>query len=479
MKTIKELSEILKAYYENQVSQTGNKSVKNIEGYPYPCLVIASIPPYLTSLGINWRDYESTSLKEFIGKLEGIDVVEHNHVHYIFISNETFETSHIDAHSQDTFVSQKPVVEPKEYEVRNAYRKLPKDNDGWVRISTLMKEVDWKGRPTDFTSKYHLQYYAAKSGVRVQNISRYDIVDDIFFDPRNNFPSSMENLRNMALEENWDDNGKRNKLLENYICYTYARVKKERKIAMSNDQLHACWNTGLVDYRYEPIYCYMTRVNIDKRWMFKSFCIVGEDTGKELNKNIKVLPERAMYFVENNFLCQPSEDNLSTDKDHIIREHPSRLPQEWLKQFLGENANWLKNETAAEYDKRISDLLPKGSVFNQMLDSLLKKSIDEAIKRCQWNYKTAIPYYDPKKEELGWFLPLCTSETKSVNGKDKLQLNPFAALVVTNDGQSGRFQGETIYRLSWAYRCARLVCRPDSDWLTPKFTADAKLDFED
>ena len=95
----------------------------------------------------------------------------------------------------------------------------------------------------------------------------------------------MEKLRKMALDENWDDNEKRNRLLDNYLCYTYAHVKDENKIAISNDELHACWNTGLVDYRYEPIYCYLTRKDKNNRWMFKAFCIKGEDSGKEMGRN--------------------------------------------------------------------------------------------------------------------------------------------------------------------------------------------------
>ena len=40
------------------------------------------------------------------------------------------------------------------------------------------------------------------------------------------------------------------------------------------------------------------------------------------------------------------------------------------------------------------------------------------------------------------------------------------ALVVTRN-PSGSYQGRTVLPLEWAYQNARLVCRPDSDWLTP------------
>ena len=41
------------------------------------------------------------------------------------------------------------------------------------------------------------------------------------------------------------------------------------------------------------------------------------------------------------------------------------------------------------------------------------------------------------------------------------------ALVVTKN-PSGSYLGRTILPLDWAYMNARLVCRPDSDWLVPQ-----------
>lgn len=33
---------------------------------------------------------------------------------------------------------------------------------------------------------------------------------------------------------------------------------------------------------------------------------------------------------------------------------------------------------------------------------------------------------------------------------------------------SGSYLGHTVLPLDWAYKNARLICRPDSDWLIPK-----------
>ena len=224
-------------------------------------------------------------------------------------------------------------------------------------------------------------------------------------------------------------------------------------------QLSGCWNTGLVNGRYLPIYCYMTRVNPSERWVFQGFCIDGEDLGKVMNSNIATRPAPPLYFTNNNLLFESDIDKLSVDYDHIIREHPTRLPEEWLKRALGkEDIEKREDENQSEYDARLGNLISGDHEASSYLQNLLQNAIKISIMRCQWNYKTAIPYYDPNSKNIGWFLPLC------LRNKDKQE--PFAALVVTKEN-SGRYQGQTIYKLNWAYRCARLVCRPDSDWLTP------------
>ena len=481
MTTIDELTKIIKDYYNEQVRLGKGKSLDECNSL---CIPIASIPLHLKEHKIDWKtDFKYDKLPDLLQSLKGIGVLRRKPC-YIYVDSTTttqekYTACEYTPQNNIGNESKSPIYDPKPYEIRNAYRKLSTKPEEWISIKNMMNEVNWKGTLTQFSRKYSfLQFNSISNIVRVHNISRYEIIDDIYFPEKNNYPTNVEKLRKMALDENWDDNEKKNKLLDNYLCYTYAHVKDENKIAFSDDELHACWNTGLVDYRYEPIYCYLTRKDINNRWIFKAFCIKGEDFGKEMGRNISIMPERAVYFNENNLLCQPTEENLSVDRDHIIREHPSRLPSEWLKQALPNQSAWLENETPTDYDKRISDLLPKESPSNLFLQTLLKQTIEESIKRCQWNYKTAIPYYDPCSKKIGWFLPLCTRVSKNIDGTDTIRLVPFAALVVSK-GKSGSFQGETIYRLSWAYRCARLVCRPDSDWLTPLFSTDDKIDTEE
>ena len=475
---LEELGKVIKDFCNNQITIGKTKSLEDLS---FPCIPIAKIPPYLRSKGINWREYGYGKLPDLINKIGGLGLVNKG-VPYVYLQpgeNNLKEAN--DKAVPICSVEQCVKEDPKEHEIRGAYRNLMTKPEDWVPIDSLMKEVKWHGTPEAFTGKYNelLQIKSERNLVRVHNISKYEIVDDIYFGPNNGYTSNVEKLREMALDENWDDNDKRNKLLDFYLRYTYAKVKNEDKIAMSEDKLHACWNTGLVDFRYKSIFCYMTRKNVNKRWVFKAFCIDGENQGKYMVSNISKMPESAVYFTDSSsLLCQPTSDCLSVDYDHMF-DHPSRLPKDWLKQILAEDAEWKEDENPKDYDKRISSLLLKKRSHIEYLQKSLEQAIEKSLKRCQWNYKTAIPYYNPNcnsiSQSIGWFLPLCVEKNEEIGGKEKRTLIPFAALVVTKK-KSGRFQGETIYQLSWAYRCARLVCRPDSDWLTPSFFTDKEMD---
>ena len=79
-----------------------------------------------------------------------------------------------------------------------------------------------------------------------------------------------------------------------------------------------------------------------------------------------------------------------------------------------------------------------------------------ARKRVRWNFKTAIPSYYPRANAMSLLLPLCLTDDDQVD----------AALVVQLV-ESGNYQGQTVLTMEQAYMNARLICRPDSDWLTP------------
>ena len=119
----------------------------------------------------------------------------------------------------------------------------------------------------------------------------------------------------------------------------------------------------------------------------------------------------------------------------------------WPNQTASEQTSYANEfKTALEADSR-----KYRSLINRMQDAL-----KVALKRVRWNFKTAIPHYFPTLKRLDFLLPLCLLDDSTVD----------VALAVQRT-ETG-YIGDTILPLDWAYKSARLVCRPDSDWLAPK-----------
>ena len=107
---------------------------------------------------------------------------------------------------------------------------------------------------------------------------------------------------------------------------------------------------------------------------------------------------------------------------------------------------------------RFSDALK--SMSPQDLAGLVNAKAPEAIDRVRRNYKTAIPqfYRDGKSGDgkMQLLLPV------ALLSRDKVEL----ALAVDRL-PSGVYLGRTVLSLDWAYNNARLLTRPDTDWLRP------------
>jgi hypothetical protein len=107
-----------------------------------------------------------------------------------------------------------------------------------------------------------------------------------------------------------------------------------------------------------------------------------------------------------------------------------------------------------EYFRKLGDKIQHTPKILNRLKNRLDDAVKLALKRVEWNYKTAIPVYFPSRDAMSLLLPLALVD------EDQIDL----ALVVERK-QSGAYQGQTVLPLAMAYNNSRLVTRPDSDWL--------------
>lgn len=306
----------------------------------------------------------------------------------------------------------------------------------------------------------------------------------------------LAQLAKTALPESWDFEAPDERpagqrpyaILKSFICTTFYRLKLEDKICVDDTGTFAAFNTGLFDRHYDDIYaCFEpaagTRVGSEAPspdhapWRFVGLCTKGiRALGKRLVSTFNPLPEPASYFESKDDLLYDLERELVVDYGHVLIDNIGRLPVAFLREELGESgpaASLLDEAEAPDVTpvQKASLLSQVGGIVEQdarlfrRLRWRLEDAVDVARRRIRWNYKTAIPSYYPRANAMSLLLPLCLVNDDVADVALVVQLMP-----------SGIYQGQTILTMRQAYMNARLICRPDSDWLTTVNRAGAEED---
>ena len=248
---------------------------------------------------------------------------------------------------------------------------------------------------------------------------KYDILTSILLNTKGfehmayfkvNWNNYTEQLSQITSPESWsNDTYPNNGILANYIAKTYNKLQSERKIVIGQD--YALFNTGLFTKYYEPIYAYQSGSEI-------SFL-----TAYELSSiGISDRPERANYFEKPELLLFDWHYPIDVYYKHILD------------------------------DERNKNRLPKEFLDSNNMVNILNGAIDTMKKRVSANYKLAIPQYFDGKIQL--LLPLCLMSDNK----------PDIAIAVTKKDTC--YQGHTCLTLDMAYNNARLIAKPESNWLS-------------
>lgn len=225
-----------------------------------------------------------------------------------------------------------------------------------------------------------------------------------------NWNNYTTQLSQKAIKENWSNNTyPNNGILANYLVKTYDKLCSEKNIVIGKD--YALFNTGLFTKYHDQIYAYQSGKDIQFL------------TGYELGGiGVTERPERANYFENPELLIFDWHYDIDVYYPHILEDegNQKRIPKEVL-----ESKNIMTNFDGA---------------------------IDKMKKKVSANYKLAIPQYFEDKIQL--LLPLCLADDNV----------PDMALVVTKVGNV--YRGHTCLTLDMAYNNARLIAKPESNWLS-------------
>ena len=234
------------------------------------------------------------------------------------------------------------------------------------------------------------------------------------------FHGSIEELKSIAMKEDWDYKKNpigKNPILENYIKHTFVKLYEEKKVLEQNG--YSVFNTGLVTDYQEEIFAFS---QYNKRQSSIKWFFIGwrKSSDRDLMKFTK-LPKNANYFDNSSDLIYDTKLNLRPNINHIIDDNITRFP------------------TALQ------------TMDKYQLGVLLEGTINDAIKRIRRNYKTAVPqYYDGRLQLL---LPLCLTSKASAD----------LALVIEKENDV--YRASTCLTLDMAINNARLIAKPDDEWL--------------
>lgn len=293
---------------------------------------------------------------------------------------------------------------------------------------------------------------------------------------------------NVALPERWYYSEKdiiTKPILKRYISYTFERLchedeeernnaaKEGRKTRLKivENEKYSVWNTGLVNHFYEPVYAFFKRNNglngsVRQPWIFIAFDTANSYQQSILAQFSNNKPERAEYYKDPSELFYDLKAGEPTyNRNHILIDNIDRLPLGFIKkdatdgfQFV-DSPDELPYKEKLEYWEKLRSAIRNDIDWFSSMDERFKNAIKQSMRRVAWNYKTAIPTYYIEDREVSILLPL------ALENKTKIDLALVCKHHYKPEKLINNYEGKTIFTLEMAYNNARLITRPDSDWL--------------
>ena len=259
----------------------------------------------------------------------------------------------------------------------------------------------------------------------------YDLPKELFdFAYIPGFASKIRDLSQLAEKEDWEYHSSSNTskgypILKNYVKNIYCRIATEKKVSYSKDKKMCCFDLGLLTQtQREPIYALFienSNPNFAPFWQLSRFFRRGDSTSSNFDK----LPDMAYFWDDPSKLVFDTRKELIVNIEHIIQDNKHRFPS------------------------------PYNTMDDYVLQNYIKGCIESVKEKLKRNYKIAVPQYFLTSGTIQLLVPLCLA------APDKADL----AIVVEDYGDM--YRAATCLTLDMAINNARLLARPDRDWLNP------------
>lgn len=237
------------------------------------------------------------------------------------------------------------------------------------------------------------------------------------------YTKMLEFLSELAEEEKWSfGDEKEFSVLRKYILGTFSQCQKQEKILESADGKYSCFNTGLLTQNGNDIIGLFeknSRANAQP-WVLKKFV---EKSHRDFLDVFTEIPKLATYTSNFEELYFNPDYNIIVNTDHILDD------------------NWERIESVVKINKTI-------------MKTLLVGVIEEAKLRIKRNLRLVVPQF--YKNEIMYLVPV---KIPTLDGNYETM-----ALAVEKTA-TNQYRANTIFTKEMAYEKARLLMKPESNWL--------------
>ena len=265
----------------------------------------------------------------------------------------------------------------------------------------------------------------------------------------------LRHLSEIAVPERWTFRSVPDRsslpVLDHYVRFTFLQAFDQKRIC-ETDRL-SCFNTGLLTPEQQEIYavfklheCFdpgreVSAVN--RKWYLTVWARAGDRMLTEFT-NLPALPT---YWNDPSELTFDPGLPVQLNLDHILRENLNRFPEE-----LGGKLNASGCPTDFSIWPDLDENAGEPAVTIPLpTRNALEGAMKASVRLAQHSYRFAVPQFYRGNIQL--LLPLYLRDP----GR--------ADLAVTLEKHGGWYRAATVLYPDWAYRQARLLARPNSEWL--------------
>ncbi|MDX2252008.1 MAG: DUF3825 domain-containing protein [Nitrospira sp.] len=259
-------------------------------------------------------------------------------------------------------------------------------------------------------------------------------------------------------------------VLDSYIRYTFLRAHEQGKFAETDR--YACFNTGLLTPGQEELFA-LFRLSDNfhkdqpvsaqnKKWFLTAWARSGD---RQLTE-FMALPPLASYWSNPAELIFDPALQVQLNIDHIIKDNLNRFPVELggHLEFDGVPSDLVASpeiEDEASGENGTTTTVAVDKPIPLATRNALEGAMKHSIRLAHRSYRVAVPQFHYGRIQI--LLPLYLREAT----------RPDLALTLEKHGNW--YRAATVLYPDWAYRHARLLARPNSEWLGG-FRSDIEID---